>query len=163
MNKRIGFRFWFYFRSGWSTYFAFIFAAINTLIVTYYLAIERYPTLESIFPTFSQYVMIVIAIGIPLLTGIGYIHWKRSPAYRSEAEVYMESNPFFTRILVNTSLILNLNLKLIKLTAKASKNEKLTNDELDEIDKLEKEIHSLLNDRSLSNKSDIDYFKKYEE
>jgi len=31
MPKHTGFRGWFYFRMGWSTYFAFIFAAINTL------------------------------------------------------------------------------------------------------------------------------------
>ena len=41
LKKNIGFRFWFYFRSGWSTYFAFLLAALNTLTVTYYLAIEN--------------------------------------------------------------------------------------------------------------------------
>ena len=34
--RNSGFRAWFYFRNGWSLYFAFIFAAINTLTVTYY-------------------------------------------------------------------------------------------------------------------------------
>ena len=38
---------------GWGTYFAFIFAAINTLTVTYYLAIENYPVLKAIFPSFE--------------------------------------------------------------------------------------------------------------
>ena len=56
MGKPKGFRGWYYFRMGWSTYFAFIFAAVNTLTVTYYLAIEKVPTLMSIFPTFIQYV-----------------------------------------------------------------------------------------------------------
>ena len=46
MAKNLGFRGWFYFRTGWSTYFAFIFAAINTLTVTYYLAIEQAPILR---------------------------------------------------------------------------------------------------------------------
>ena len=51
------FRYWFYFRIGWSQYFAFIFAAINTLTVTYFLAIEKYPALQAIFPSFLQYVL----------------------------------------------------------------------------------------------------------
>ena len=52
MNKNnIGFRGWYYFRTGWTTYFAFILAAINTLTVTYFLAIENYPILKSIFPS----------------------------------------------------------------------------------------------------------------
>ena len=52
MGKNLGFRAWFYFRNGWSMYFAFMFAAINTLTVTYFLAIERVPFLTTIFPSF---------------------------------------------------------------------------------------------------------------
>ena len=55
-----GFRAWFYFRNGWSLYFAFIFAAINTLTVTYFLAIERYPVLNEIFPTLERIISLVI-------------------------------------------------------------------------------------------------------
>ena len=51
-KNNLGFRGWYYFRTGWSTYFAFILAAINTLTVTYFLAIENYPSLKSIFPQF---------------------------------------------------------------------------------------------------------------
>ena len=58
MTQNPFFRAWYYFRMGWSTYFAFIFAAINTLTVTYFLAIENYPQLLEIFPTFLQYVII---------------------------------------------------------------------------------------------------------
>ena len=46
MQKKSGFRGWYYFRQGWSLYFAFILAAINTLTVTYYLAIENLPFLK---------------------------------------------------------------------------------------------------------------------
>ena len=67
MGKNPGFRAWFYFRQGWSTYFAFIFAAINTLTVTYFLAIDNYPSLKTIFPSFEIYILIVVSIGIPLL------------------------------------------------------------------------------------------------
>ena len=74
MRKNLPFRSWFYFRQGWGTYFAFIFVAINTLVTTYYLAIREIPTLNVIFPFFINYVLIVSAIGIPLLIATGYLH-----------------------------------------------------------------------------------------
>ena len=79
MKQNLGFRAWYYFRMGWSTYFAFVFAAINTLTVTYFLAIESYPVLKEIFPTFIHYVIILAAVGIPILTSIGYVHFKKIP------------------------------------------------------------------------------------
>ena len=160
MRKNIGFRFWFYFRSGWSSYFAFIMAAINTLTVTYFLAIERYTVLEAIFPTFPQYIIIVSMVGIPLLILVGYAHWKKTPAYRSEADIWMESNPYQARMLVNSELLFRLNLKLTEMIIKLLKNEKMSEAELDEISKLQKEFSEFDKQRTLSNKKDIEYFKK---
>ena len=159
MKRNIGFRFWFYFRSGWSSYFAFIFAAINTLVVTYYLAIERYPSLESIFPNFIQYVVIIVSVGIPLLILVGYAHWKRTPAYRSEADIWMESNPYQARMLVNSEILLQLNLKLTALIIKQSKNEKASDDELAEITKLQKELSEFSKSITFSDKKDVTFFK----
>ena len=104
-----GFRAWYYFRMGWGYYFAFLFAAINTLTVTYFLAIENYPALEVIFPSFEIYIFVICSIGIPLLVGIGYAHFKRTKAYRSEAAIVAEANPFGRRNIVNTEMILKLN------------------------------------------------------
>ena len=70
-NNNLGFRSWHYFRMGWATYFAFIFAAVNMLTVTYFLAIDNYPSLKAIFPSFEIYILIAVGIGIPLLTIIG--------------------------------------------------------------------------------------------
>ena len=159
MKRNSGFRFWFYFRSGWSSYFAFIFAAINTLVVTYYLAIERYPFLEAIFPNFVQYVVIIVSVGIPLLILIGYAHWKRTAAYRSEADITMESNPYVARMLVNSEILLQLNLKLTELIIKQSKNEKASDDELAEITKLQKKLSEFSKSRTFSDKKDVTFFK----
>jgi hypothetical protein len=154
MSKNVGFRAWFYFRQGWSTYFAFIFAATNTLTVTYYLAIENYPSLKSIFPSFEQYIIIVVLVGIPLLIGIGYAHYKKTPSYRAEADVWMESNPYWARVLINSQFSLTLNLKMINLITKISNNEKITDKELDELRNLQKQFEDHINERSLSNKKD---------
>jgi len=140
MGNHVLFRLWFYFRNGWSTYFAFIFAAINTLTVTYFLAIDNYPFLNTIFPTFGHYVIITVLVGIPLLVAIGFAHYKRTAAFQAEAEIGFETNPFFRRMLLNTEAILPLQLKLTELLVKMSKNEKLTNDEIEQISKVQERL-----------------------
>ena len=160
MKENLGFRFWFYFRSGWSSYFAFALAALNTLTVTYYLAIEKYPILQTIFPSFLQYVLIIVSIGIPLLILVGYAHWKRTPAYRSEADIWMESNPYQARMLVNSEILIKLNLKLTELLVKQSKNESVSDDEINEIITLQKEFVKHSEERTFANKNDVKFYKK---
>ena len=160
MVKNTGFRSWYYFRMGWSTYFAFIFAAVNTLTVTYFLAIENYPILKEIFPSFEIYIIILAGIGIPLLTLIGYIHFKRTPAYRSETAINYESNPYNRRLLVNSELILNLNAKLIELILKMSQGEKISNDEISNVTKIQDELKTFTAERTLTNKKDLEFMKK---
>ena len=140
MNSKLIFRSWFYFRQGWSTYFAFVMAAINTLTVTYYLAIQEYPILNDIFPTFFHYVLYTVLIGIPLLTYVGYAHFKKFSAYKAEADIGFESNPYFRRMLINSEITLPVQLKLLELLIKITKNEKLTSEETDEISKIQKEL-----------------------
>jgi amino acid permease len=149
MQKNLPFRTWFYFRLGWSTYFAFLFAAINTLTVTYYLAIERYPVLFEIFPTFGQYVLYLGIIGIPILIFIGYVHYKKSPAYKSEADVVMESNPHTKRMLLNSETMLGLTLELLNLITKISNNEKLSDVEKKSILKLQEDLTEHMTKRSM--------------
>ena len=142
MARLLAFRSWLYFRTGWSTYFAFIFAAINTLTVTYFLAIERYPLLFAVFPTFQHYVVILTGIGIPVLVLVGYIHFKRSSAFRAEQDIAVETNPYFRRILVNTEIMINAHIKLSELMLKLTSNEQLTEKELEEIQTLQKKLKS---------------------
>tara|TARA_Y100001949_G_scaffold44600_1_gene36746 strand:+ start:667 stop:1164 length:498 start_codon:yes stop_codon:yes gene_type:complete len=160
MNENIGFRSWYYFRMGWATYFAFIFAAINTLTVTYFLAIERYPFLSGIFPNFIQYVVIVSAIGVPLLVVIGYIHYKRTVAFKSEVDVIMESNPYQRRNIVNITLVLHSIIQTNQLLLKLSKNEKLSETEIGEINSKIDEISKFVGDRTFKNLDDMNYIQK---
>ena len=149
MKGNLGFRGWFYFRMGWSTYFAFIFAAINTLTVTYFLAIENYPSLKEIFPSFLHYIIIVPLVGIPLLVLIGYAHFKRTASYKAEADVNIEVNPHFRRILLNTEVLLPSYLKLLELIVKLSQNEKLSNDDMNKISDLKNEIDDHIKERTI--------------
>ena len=155
MKNSLSFRSWFYFRMGWSTYFAFIFAAINTLTVTYYLAIERYPLLTAIFPNFIQYVLIVISIGIPLLIIIGYVHYKRTIAFKSEADVMVESNPYQRRNVVNNTLNIELSLLNLELILKLTKKETLSEEDLKSVTELYEKYLKFNKERKFSDDNDL--------
>ena len=153
------FRGWFYFRMGWATYFAFIFAAVNTLTVTYFLAIENYPFLNVIFPSFIEYVLIITCIGVPLLVLVGYVHYKKTKAFQAETAVGAESNPYQRRNIVNITILLSLTMKLNEMVLKLTKNEKLTPKEVEEVEKLQDEIKKFTNDRKFSNKKDLEFLR----
>ena len=150
MEKNLGFRGWFYFRTGWATYFAFIVAAVNALTVTFFLAIDEYPSLSVIFPTFFHYVVIVSGIGVPLLILVGYIHYKRSKSYRAEQDILLESSPHFRRILQNTEVLLPSYLKLTELMIKLSENKKLTAEELKDVSQLQQKLNAHIDKREIS-------------
>ena len=159
-KKSLAFRSWYYFRMGWGTYFAFIFAAINTLTVTYYLAIEKVPELTLIFPNFIQYILIITSIGIPVLVIVGYAHYKRTIAFKSEIDVILESQPYMRRNIVNISLILESIVKTNQLLLKLSKNQKLTDKDLKNIDSKLKEVSDFVDKRRFLDSSDMDYVQK---
>ena len=160
MVENLLFRAWFYFRNGWSMYFAFIFAAINTLTVTYFLAIERAPALQLIFPSFFQYVAIVSLIGVPMLIGIGYAHYKRTKARKAEVDIGFETSPYQRRFIVNTEIILHLNLRLTEMLMKLTHGEKLTENEIKKIQAYKEDIENHIEQRTFTNEKDYQFFKK---
>jgi len=159
-SKSPFFRAWFYFRNGWSLYFAFIFAAINTLVVTYYLAIDKIPFLLDFFPSFGHYVAVTVLLGVPILVIMGFVHYKKSPAYRSEATIGFETNPYSRRNLINSEINLELNLMILNLLSKLSNNEKLNEDELNKIQESSNILNNFIDKRSIKNNKDLEYLKK---
>ncbi|MDC0186956.1 hypothetical protein OAJ08_02080 [Candidatus Nitrosopelagicus sp.] len=160
MRKNIGFRSWFYFRTGWSMYFAFVLSAVNTLTVTYYLAVEKVPFLVEIFPTFLHYVLIFVAIGVPILVTTGYAHFKRTSARKAEVDISVETNPYMIRTLVNSEYILKLNLILSNTLLKIQNNQKLSETEIKEISSIQTELNSFMKDRNVSKERDLEFFRK---
>ena len=157
MQKRYGFRGWYYFRQGWSLYFAFILAAINTLTVTYYLAIDNIPELQGIFPSFAHYIITAVVVGIPLLVFVGYLHYKKTSAYRNEMGVVFESNPFQRRMLVNSEVITKFQLELSRMLLKLNSSESISAEENEKILKMHDELTKMLDNRTLTNAFDKDY------
>ena len=149
MRNNLGFRGWFYFRQGWSVYFAFIFAAVNTLTVTYFLAIDNYPFLKDVFPSFIHYIAIVVLIGIPILVLVGYAHYKRTASFKAEADIHIEANPHLRRILTNTEIMLSMSLQLSEISMKLMNNEKLTSDEMNNLKQLQIEFQKQISDRKV--------------
>ena len=121
-------------------------AAINVLTVTYFLAIENYPVLQAIFPTFGHYIIIIVGIGVPLLVLVGYFHYKRSQAYAAEADINIEANPYWYKIPPgwNKEVVFPLYLNMINLMLKMSKNEKLAPDEIEKMSDIQKSLSNLI-------------------
>ena len=116
------------------------------LTVTYFLAIENYPVLDTLFPTFLHYVFIAVVIGVPMLVLVGYIHYKRSAAFTAEADINVEAYPYWYKLPPgwNKEVVFPLYLQMINLMIKISKNEKLSTDETKEMSDIQKSLSSLI-------------------
>tara|TARA_Y100001949_G_scaffold54761_1_gene46106 strand:+ start:181 stop:675 length:495 start_codon:yes stop_codon:yes gene_type:complete len=163
MARNTGFRAWFYFRNGWSLYFAFIFAAINTLTVTFYLAIEKYPGLNWLFPSFLHYILVVCVIGVPILIFIGYVHYKRTAARKAEVDISYETDAYKARTLVNTEIAITLNMQLLDIITKISKKQELSAEGYQELEKLREKLAKFTSDRSFKNKMDLKFLREDQE
>ena len=139
-------RMWFYFRQGWTTYFAFIMAAINTLTVTFYLAIENIPILKEIFPSFVLYFITVTAIGVPLLIFIGHAHYKKTSFYGSDSDISAESYPYNFKLTpgVQPEAQFPIYLVMLELLEKLIPEEKLTENDKQKIENLREKINKLI-------------------
>ena len=160
MRDNLGFRGWFYFRQGWSVYFAFIFAAVNTLTVTYFLAIENYPVLKEVFPSFIHYVVIFAMIGVPILITTGLIHFKKTSARKAEVDISVETNPYQLRNLVNSELILNLNIKLSKIVLDSEKGKKIDEEDLKQLQGIVDTTEEFLENRTVTKERDLEFFRR---
>lgn len=146
VTKSLPFRAWFYFRMGWSTYFAFIFSAVNTLVVTYYLAIDNVPILKDAFPSFVNYALTLIFIGIPILVLFGWVHYKKSQAFSAEQDISYESSPYFFKLPKGwqREVTAPFQLMVLELIEKIVKDEKLTEEDKKEIERLRRDLKKLI-------------------
>ena len=140
------FRLWYYMKQGYQVYFAFIFMSINTLTVTYFLAIEKAPFLQSVFPTFTIYVIVVMTIGIPLLILIGFVHFRKVPAFGAQASTNTENNPYVYKLPPGWNKNVNMPYFLLqsKILMKIAQNEKVSEEEKNELKTLQKKMDVLI-------------------
>jgi len=139
-------RIWYYFRMGYATYLTFIMGYVTTLVTVYYLAIKDIPSLLNIFPKFIPFAVISTAVGVPLAIGVGWFHLKRSPAYSSEMDIGVESNPWYYKLPPGYWLEVwgPVNLELLLQVKKLLKaNELLSEEDRVRIENLEKKLEIL--------------------
>ncbi|MDE1726150.1 MAG: hypothetical protein KGH89_02660 [Thaumarchaeota archaeon] len=142
MKKKLPFRAWYYFRVGYVQYFTFILALANMFTITYYLVITHDPSLKIVFPSFSAYVVISTLIGIPLLVLVGFVHLKRSHAFTSEMDISVESNPYNYKLYpgILRECMAPLYLELLILGRKSLSDEKMTEEEIEKLEILQKKL-----------------------
>jgi hypothetical protein len=156
-------RLWYYFRTGYSTYLTFFLGAINTLVVVWYLAISNAPFVESIFAgRFIVFAVILSTVGVPLSIAIGWIHLKKSPAYKSEAEIGVESNPYYFKLAPGITLEVYgpLYLELLEMSKRVLERDNLlTPDDKKRIKNLEEKL-KILNEGGYVGAQSTTYFGK---
>lgn len=145
-KQRKGLRTFYYFRLGYAQYLALGIGIINVLTATYFLAIERIPSIKSFLPTFESYVLFCIVIGLPMITFFGWLHFKRIGTYSTEISIALQNSPYnykwqpgFTKEVFAPAYasIINSNSKLIK-------EESLSKSELEQILELETKLKNLI-------------------
>ena len=141
-------------------YFAFILSAVNTLTVTYYLAIERAQVLKDIFPSFLIYVAFFVLIGVPILITVGLIHFKKSSAHKAQVDISIESNPYVIRNLVNSELIINLNVRLAKIILDSEQSKKIDEEDLKTLQEVLNTTEDFLSNRTVAKERDLEFFRK---
>jgi hypothetical protein len=149
--KKIPFRSWFYFQTGYSQYFTFTIAVINMLTTTYYLVINQNEVIGKIFPTFSTYVIVSSTIGVPLLIFLGYLHMRRSHIYKSQQDILAESNPYNYYLMpgIQKEVMAPLFHELLELGRKSLSNEGITEEQSKRLEDLIQKLKLLSSGGSL--------------
>lgn len=70
-------RYFIYFKSGHAQYLAFFLSFANFAVIQYKLLIENIPFLQFVFFSLTIFIILFMAIYIPLSTLIGWIHYKK--------------------------------------------------------------------------------------
>jgi hypothetical protein len=89
--------------------------------------------------------VIVVLLAIPILAATGYIHFKKTNAYKAEADIGMEVDPYNRRLLLNTEMMMPLFLQMSTLLTKLAKNEKISDDESKDLQHLQDDLSEYIN------------------
>jgi len=141
------FRAWYYFRIGYGTYLTFLVSGVSLVVTVYYLAIRNIPMLETVFQSFTIFTVTAVVVGAPLSVLIGWIHLKRSAAWKAELDIGAEANPYNFKLPPGywIEVFTPLYLELLTLTSRLAQREGLlTDEERKKITYLEERLETLL-------------------
>ena len=75
-------------------------------------------------------------------------------------DILVESNPYMRRTIVNTEVNLMLTLQLANLLLSLSKNKKPTDEDIEKISQIQKELADFAEKRTISNMMDLKLLKE---
>ena len=145
-KKTQGFRLFYYFRIGYATYLAMFIGVANVLTTTYFLAGKKIPWVQQIFPNFEIYVAVCMAVGVPTVVIVGWLHFKKMGTYTQEVAISQQFSPYNYKFPpgYNREVFAPAYLTILQLNIKRMKGEKLSQEELENILSLEKKLRELM-------------------
>jgi len=111
------FRAWFYFRTGYGLYLAFLIGFASNIVVLYKLGVADNTYLAPIFPHLTVFGIVALIVAAPVAIFSGLYHMKRTGAFAADAAVQTESNPYVYRAVPGKER--EVFVPLMILTAKA--------------------------------------------
>ena len=91
------FRAWFYFRTGYGLYLAFLIGFASNIVVLYKLGVVDNKYLAPFFPSLTVFGIVSLIVAAPIAIFSGLYHMKRTGAFAADAAVQTESNPYVYR------------------------------------------------------------------
>ena len=91
------FRAWFYFRTGYGLYLAFLIGFASNIVVLYKLGVADNKYFAPFFPSLTVFGIIALVVAAPIAILSGLYHMKRTGAFAADAAVQTESNPYVYR------------------------------------------------------------------
>ena len=135
---------------GYASYLAVPLSVITTLAVIYYLAIDDIPAFKSVFSHFWFFLIVSLALGIPIACLIGWLHMKYNPTPYSAKGVDLKTSTDNHRQVPEywQEAVAPLYIELLKGIEKIlDKNDMLENDDKKRIQEIEAKLQALINSR----------------
>ena len=88
------FRAWFYFRTGYGLYLAFLIGFASNIVVLYKLGVADNTYFAPIFPHLTVFGIVALIVAVPIAIFSGLFHMKRTGAFAADASVQTEANPY---------------------------------------------------------------------
>jgi hypothetical protein len=119
---------------------------INILTSTCFLALKRIPSILNVFPTFEIYAVSAILAGLPLIIFVGWLHLKRVGTFSAEMRIQNEAHPYNYKLAPGflKEVYGPAYLAILQLNIKKAKGEKLTQEEVLHIIRLEDRLSKLI-------------------
>ncbi len=92
------FRSWFYFRTGYNLYLAFLIGFASNIVVLFKLGVTENKYLAPLFPSLTTFTIIGLLVAVPIGIFAGLYHMKRTGAFAADASVQIEANPYVYRV-----------------------------------------------------------------